>query len=202
MSPLTPSTTNFQVILLLYPYHPFMSVFNVASRKRSNQFAYGAPETQIHRPWRLVYYCASPKTEVQRSEVRWPRWPSNRTLSPNPPVLKLLIEKFIYLPTKTRVWQRHCFNPFILRNSVSSLKIPISSWRLAFGHTFIGHYRGLLFAMLRYLAGSGLWHVLWHQTLSHPEPQCGQHGAASTWQFERRLASLITPQTVRTRHQE
>jgi hypothetical protein len=44
----------------------------------------------------------SPKIVVQQSEVRWSRWPSNRTLPQNPTVMEILIDKCRYLPTKMR----------------------------------------------------------------------------------------------------
>lgn len=40
---------------------------------------------------------------VQSCYVKRPRWPSHRTLQPIPKVLKTLLEKFSYLPTKTWV---------------------------------------------------------------------------------------------------
>jgi hypothetical protein len=43
-----------------------------------------------------------PKMANQRSWIRWPHWPSNWTLLLNPTVLKMLVEKCNYLPTKMR----------------------------------------------------------------------------------------------------
>jgi hypothetical protein len=66
----------------------------------------------------------------QRSEVRWPRWPSNRTLSPNPTVLKILPEKCSYLSTRTRgcaILLQTRLSPDVQRN--------IWHWQLIFQET-------------------------------------------------------------------
>jgi len=60
-----------------------------------------SPSARLHCKHQGLH--SSPKTVVWRSSIRWPQWPSNCTLPPNPRVLKMLIEKCSYVPTKIGV---------------------------------------------------------------------------------------------------
>jgi hypothetical protein len=107
----------------------FVSCVHGAAIMRFSSSALGLDFTSYTR---LLH--TSAKTVDQRSEVRWPWWPSNRTLSPNPMVLKILTEKCSYLHTRTRgcaILLQARLSPDVQRN--------IWHWQLIFQETEVAH---------------------------------------------------------------